>query len=178
MRKSSAVSRQPSALKGFTLIELLVTISIIAILSAIGIVTYSSAQVSARDARRKQDSKALQTAVTLYYQQNRKYPGHDGVWYKSNNAAPWLTSIDYNYINLMPIDPLNTGTNALPNNTSYLYYYRGCGANDGSGFNTSGFVLVALLENANDPDRDEVKHYTYCNGTSTSFGAKTYVVGN
>lgn len=171
---------ETTAKKGFTLIELLVSISIIAIISAIGFVTYSSAQISARDSKRKQDLKALQTSVTLYYQQNRKYPGYSGTWYKSTDAtAPWIHDINYNYINLMPVDPKNNGTGATPANSNYQYFYQGCGPNDTFGFNTTGFVLIAFLENGNDPDRNAVKNYTYCNGTVTNVAwTNAYVVGN
>lgn len=49
--------------KGFTLVELLVVISIIAILSVIGITIFSSVQINARDARRKGDIDAIAKAL-------------------------------------------------------------------------------------------------------------------
>lgn len=58
---------------GFTLIELLVVISIIAVLSTIGLTTYSDVQSSARDSVRKQDLNTLATALELYYQKNSQY---------------------------------------------------------------------------------------------------------
>lgn len=54
---------------GFTLFELLVSISIIGILVALAVVSYSSAQRRARDTRRIQDMKAIQTAAEQYYSQ-------------------------------------------------------------------------------------------------------------
>ena len=45
---------------GFTLIELLVVIAIIAILVAIGITAFTSAQRQSRDARRMADMRAIQ----------------------------------------------------------------------------------------------------------------------
>ncbi len=56
--------------KGFTLIEILVVITIIAVLTAIGVISYSSMQKNARDARRKGDMKTLQNALEQYYSQN------------------------------------------------------------------------------------------------------------
>jgi prepilin-type N-terminal cleavage/methylation domain-containing protein len=55
---------------GFTLFELLVSISIIGILVALGTVAYSNAQRKARDARRRQDLKGMQTVLEQYYSAN------------------------------------------------------------------------------------------------------------
>lgn len=49
--------------KGFTLIELLVVISIIAILSVMGITIYGVAQQNARDGRRNNDLNAIVKAI-------------------------------------------------------------------------------------------------------------------
>ena len=59
--------------RGFTLIELLVVVSVIAILSAIGIAAYSGASKKSRDARRRADMKAIQSALEQYYEANYRY---------------------------------------------------------------------------------------------------------
>jgi prepilin-type N-terminal cleavage/methylation domain-containing protein len=60
---------------GFTLLELLVVIGIIGILVALATVSYSSAQKSGRDAKRKQDMVAIQNALEQYYSDNNySYP--------------------------------------------------------------------------------------------------------
>lgn len=60
---------------GFTLLELLVVIGIIAILVALGAVSFSSAQKKARDTRRKADLKSMQEALESYYSVcNYTYP--------------------------------------------------------------------------------------------------------
>lgn len=51
--------------EGFTLVELLVVISIIAILSVVGITVFNSAQKSTRDARRKADIDAIAKALEV-----------------------------------------------------------------------------------------------------------------
>ena len=60
--------------KGFTLFELLVSISIIAILTVIAMVSYSSAQKKARDAKRIQDVDAVGKALESYYSDENEYP--------------------------------------------------------------------------------------------------------
>lgn len=52
---------------GFTLVELLVVISIIAILSVIGITIFSSAQKSARDSKRRADIDSIAKALEIHY---------------------------------------------------------------------------------------------------------------
>jgi len=58
---------------GFTLFELLVVISIIGILLSLVAVSYSNAQVKARDSRAKQDIKAMSDAFEQYYAANDTY---------------------------------------------------------------------------------------------------------
>ena len=53
--------------RGFTLIELLVVISIIAILSTIGLTSFSTIQRKGRDARRKADLREMKNALEQYY---------------------------------------------------------------------------------------------------------------
>jgi prepilin-type N-terminal cleavage/methylation domain-containing protein len=55
------------ASKGFTLLELLVVIGIISVLVGLGTVAYSTAQKKSRDAKRKGDMKAMQSALEQYY---------------------------------------------------------------------------------------------------------------
>jgi len=60
---------------GFTLIELLIVISIIGILSTIGLVVYSGVQNKAQDAKKRQDIDAIATAYELNYNsRTRLYP--------------------------------------------------------------------------------------------------------
>ena len=59
---------------GFTLLEILIVIGIIGILIGIGTVSYSTAQRKARDAKRKQDLKAVQNCLEQYYSVNQRYP--------------------------------------------------------------------------------------------------------
>lgn len=91
--------------KGFTLIELLVVISIIAILSLIGITVFTGVQKNARDAKRRGDMKAISNALEQYKAVNNKYPIAGAVSCESNwdtlknELAP--------YIQDLPKDPQN-----------------------------------------------------------------------
>lgn len=97
--------------KGFTLFELLVSISIIGILTALATVAYSGAQKKARDARRVEDIKLVQTAAEQYYSQNTySYP--------ASSATPW-TGGGQNILDAFPIDPKNDPING------YQYNYTG-----------------------------------------------------
>lgn len=134
--------------KGFTLIELMVAISIIAIISAIGFVSYSQAQVVARDGKRKQDLRALQTALELYYQDpanNHTYPQFTDI--NSSNSTNWgnLNSAIYpKYLNNpIPDDPLATNYGTAGSTTWYVYSYSAAG---------TGYILCANLENKSDKD--------------------------
>lgn len=111
---------------GFTLFELLVSISIIGILTALAVVSFSAAQKRARDARRIEDMGIVQKAAEQYYSQNSyNYPA---------NTSPWTGVLE-----AFPIDPKGTGW------TGYRYYlgagttYCACAAmeNPANGNSTS-----------------------------------------
>jgi prepilin-type N-terminal cleavage/methylation domain-containing protein len=89
---------QQSNIKGFTLIELLVAISIIAILSVIGVTLYSGAQKKARDAKRLTEVDAIAAAMETNY---------SGAYTQILNTM-FATGV-------VPTDPINT--NVAPNNT-------------------------------------------------------------
>lgn len=129
--------------KGFTLIELMVVISIIAILSAVGIVAFSKAQLAGRDARRKNDLRSIAQALSLFYSANRHYP-YQNDWGGSVIGVydmPWpsqFTTVMAPFMAQLPHDP----TNSWP----YIYAYS---YNTGNG---GDYHLCAKLENLSDPD--------------------------
>jgi prepilin-type N-terminal cleavage/methylation domain-containing protein len=58
---------------GFSLLELLVVISVIGIIIAMLAVSFGTAQVKARDSKRRSDVKALQNAYEQYFSANIGY---------------------------------------------------------------------------------------------------------
>lgn len=122
--------------KGFTLIELLITISILAILSVVGVVVFQGVTKNARDTKRKADIRAIHTSLELHFFKYGSYtqpetlcqdtsngrgsdasacgvPVGSGDWDASSNLRVLLTD---ELIQSLPKDPTN--------NTTYYYYYE------------------------------------------------------
>ncbi|MDP4009402.1 MAG: prepilin-type N-terminal cleavage/methylation domain-containing protein [Candidatus Shapirobacteria bacterium] len=95
---------------GFSLFELLISISIIGILTALAVISFSSAQKKARDTKRIEDMKNIQTAAEQYYSLSSTYS------YPSTTSAPTAWTINGQAVlNLFPQDPKGTGW------TGYVY---------------------------------------------------------
>src|SRR3989344_2029162 len=103
--------------QGFTLVELLVVISIIAILSVLGISLFGGVQQRARDARRRSDIAAIKNALEQRFV--------SGIGYSGPLVSTWFAN------NALPTDPgtLNAANYGAP--TSVV----------------TGFTICATLEN-------------------------------
>ncbi|MEK7617294.1 MAG: prepilin-type N-terminal cleavage/methylation domain-containing protein, partial [Patescibacteria group bacterium] len=148
--------------RGFTLIELLVVISIIAILSIIGMTVYGVVQKSARDARRRGDLHAIAQALEQYKAANGIYPGSSGQFFSCWNSqwAPSGNTAFYDvlvpkYIQTLPVDPINKEGgigNFLGDNspTDLCYHYQA--TTDGTSFNLgTNLESDTTVETGNDP---------------------------
>jgi general secretion pathway protein G len=63
--------------RGFTLIEIMVVVVILGLLAAIIVPTIVGKVDDARVAKAKQDIRSLETALTMYYLDNSKYPTNE-----------------------------------------------------------------------------------------------------
>lgn len=78
---------------GFTLVELMVVITIIAILSVIGITIFTGAQKSARDGVRQQDIQAISKALEVN---------------KVANTTTYQPLLPAQFVEGIPLDPLGS----------------------------------------------------------------------
>lgn len=120
------VSKMRKRRKGFTLIELLVVVTIILLLSGMGLISYQAAQKKGRDSKRKSDLEQVRAALEMYRSDYGSYPVGD--W------DSMITSLrDENYLSSSPEDP-----------KGYFYYY-----NSSDGYT---YRLCAYLETGGGDD--------------------------
>lgn len=121
--------------KGFTLLEVLVAATIVLVLTAVGITSYSNLSKKSRDTRRINDLEQMRQALEMYRSDNGYYPA------PAANIAAFATVqnlsatlVTGGYMPSIPNDP-----------RSYVYQYR---ALNGSGSPTRyyGYCLSAYFE--------------------------------
>lgn len=167
--------------KGFTLIELLVVIAIIAILAILIIVGLNASRSRARDSRRKQDLRSVQTGLAIYYDNEDMYPfaylGEE-IWQYSNHDGKYgledvAKEMDFQS-GVLPHDPFHINSPGTCNNLPSPYSYKSCDYGYRIGFDiswnelTDGYVLGARLESGDKPPGegatkcDDASVYNYC----------------
>ncbi|HUL45667.1 MAG TPA: type II secretion system major pseudopilin GspG [Steroidobacteraceae bacterium] len=70
-------SRRYVRTRGFTLIEIMVVVIIIGLLAAVIVPSVMKRVDDAKVAKAKEDIQSLETALTMYYMDNSKYPTND-----------------------------------------------------------------------------------------------------
>jgi len=117
---------------GFTLVEILVVATIVALLAAGGVVSYSQFGKQSRDARRKADIEQVRAALEMY---------------KSNNVSssyPTLAQeiailVTDKYLKTNPLDPKT--------NATYITYTPSPVNCDGSTTVCTNYTLTGALDN-------------------------------
>jgi type II secretion system protein G len=112
--------------RGFTLIELLVVMAIIAVLAAVGMASYRSANERARNSRRAADLEQVRAALEMYRTDNPTYPSGN-----FNTIADLLRV--RGYLGAVPTPP-------PPGPTSYSYCTDG-----------TAYMLCAEFEGSSSP---------------------------
>jgi|CXWL01.1.fsa_nt_gi prepilin-type N-terminal cleavage/methylation domain-containing protein len=143
--------------RGFTLIELLVVIAIIGILSSVVLGSLSVARTKARDTRRIEDIKQIETALSLYFDTCKKYPPSIYAAYSACTGG-----IAPNYIPVVPSDPVG-GLN---------YTYAALDTNSSAASCESYHIGVVLEESTNSAlsaDADPASTGSVCTGGGTDF---------
>ena len=90
--KSDDLLRQKTS--GFTVIELMVVLTIIGILSAIGVNLHRKGIIKAKEAVLKEDLFQIRNSLEQYYADKSKYP------------SDLQTLVDDGYLRKIPIDPM------------------------------------------------------------------------
>lgn len=98
--------------KGFTLIELLIVVAIIGILATLVIVAIQNSRTNARDSKRLADIKQMQTALELYFNDNKSYPTA-----VTNTIATGSTI----YMEMVPTAPTPADGSCTAENNGYTY---------------------------------------------------------
>lgn len=118
--------------------ELLITVSIIAILVAIGIASYSTINKQSRDTKRKSDIEQLRSALEMYRADVGYYPNTGaGSWTAASDLS---TTLATTYILAIPADPQGATS---------PYMYR---ATDITNSQYYGYCISSLLETENPTD--------------------------
>lgn len=99
---------------GFTLIELLITLSIIAVLSVLGLVIFTNVQRTSRDTQRKADIDSIASSMEQHFNQSPASGCTGGVTGQYCALAATFFSSGQ-----IPTDPINTGTTCSTNACKY-----------------------------------------------------------
>jgi len=128
---------------GFTLIELLVSVTMIAVLTVIGVVSYSSVNKRSRDVKRRSDLEQIRSALEMYRSDYGYYP--------SVGAPDWTSadSLD-THVSFPQLGLVSVYMPAIPEDPqresrSYTYYYI---ATSQSGDDYYGYCVCTNLETA------------------------------
>lgn len=137
--------------RGFTFIELLIVIAILAIVSAIGVSGFTSAQKKGRDAGRKSDLGQFRNALESYANKN------DGLYIAHTTVVAADTICGATELNLGITCPIDVKNGTAPFGYKYI--------SDGStGATATRYALYAALEA---PSPSANTYFGLCSNGST-----------
>ena len=117
------------------MIELLVAATIIAILTAIGLVSFRTANIKARNAKRRADLEQVRAALEIYRSDYPTYPAY--------NPNPDPTNANFMSmvaLQLIANSYLTSNVSDPKDVTPYLYEYANKAAGDASGYDICGYL--------------------------------------
>ena len=125
--------------RGFTLIELMVTVAIVALLTSIIMVSFSTARGKSRDGKRVSDVGQIQIALELFYDRCKQYPATVANPTSGITAATCPSGVNLStFISQIP----------APSSGSYTYAVNASPATD--------YVLMTTLENYSEVLKDDL----------------------
>jgi type II secretion system protein G len=149
--------------RGFTLVELLIVMAILGILMALGVSSFQSARIKARDAKRKSDIATIAKSLEAYANDYNAYPKSDTngkILCQGTTACDWNTTFKDSkgtiYAATLPIDSLS-GVGR-----SYRYESNG-----------TTYTLYAALENTNDSSIETLTGISCGTGITCNYRAKS-----
>lgn len=158
MRNSRGFTTFMSTERGFTLVELLVVITIIAVLSAIAMVSYSNVLKTSRDSKRLSDLKLIQSALEEYHADQIYYPDEGlnlandtSITNCSGNVS--TCTVTRTYLNQIPKDPLSNQSYCFRSMISSSQTGNNCGFGWYSSYSSrcQYYHLCATLERPGTP---------------------------
>lgn len=128
----------PSKKSGFTMIELLVAATILAVLSVVGVVSYTNINKRSRDSKRLSDLEQMRSALEMFRADQGYYPAINTAAFATAanlNTGNSSTGLVSTYMPAIPTDPKD--------GPGQIYQYR---ATNLSAPNYYGYCLCAKLE--------------------------------
>ena len=98
----------------------------------------------------RSDLNAIAQALEIYKTKTGNYPASWEWRYSNDTSSPWIPGLDTNYMNTVPIDPINTPFSVSGGYPvkSYAYAYVN--------WPGEGFALFAVMENSiSDADKQK-----------------------
>lgn len=155
---------------GFTLVELLVVISILAILSTVSLVVFTSTQQNARDTKRQSDLKLIQSALEQYHTDQNYYPPSVTMDNLLTSGGA-LTNPDATktYLKKTPFDPRKDD----PAYPRYKYEAASASAHNSICDNSSGIYCVDYCLFAEVENSDSGATIPGCNSGTYNYSVST-----